>query len=127
MKQILTICVLILLSGCVAYPQVIHQNSYKQCDLITKRYRLKAIALRQTCGTLDCLVGGAIFGAGTVVVSGSFMVIGNFVFWIEKQGKCEDSEFNQQIESIRASWLNEPTLIEADLESDIDVNMGNDA
>jgi len=38
--------------------------------------------------------------AGSLIVSGSIVVAGNTVHWIEKQGKCDDSATNKAISNL---------------------------
>ena len=39
-------------------------------------------------GCVALLVGTGVVTAATAVVSGSFAVVGNIVYWFERQGQC---------------------------------------
>jgi hypothetical protein len=39
-------------------------------------------------GCISLLVAAGVVGAASLVVSGSIAVVGNVVYWAEKQGRC---------------------------------------
>jgi len=43
-----------------------------------------------SCGNL--LLGGLIATPASAIVSGSIMLVGNTIYWIEKQGRCDVEE-----------------------------------
>lgn len=49
------------------------------------------------CHDQNCLALAVVYTATTGVVSGSIVLVGNAVHWLEKVGKCDDSFLNQQI------------------------------
>lgn len=86
--------IITLLTGCVYYPTVDH--SYDNCALITNRLELDHTnlnAVPSSCKDEECvaqLVVYAAVPATTFVVSGSIVVVGNVIHWMEKEGTCED-------------------------------------
>lgn len=81
-----------LLQGCVFFPHT--TTVYDEaCRIETKQMTLRAeqFGYFASCSGNQCasmlVVIGAIT-AGSAVVSGSIVVIGNAVYWLEKQGKC---------------------------------------
>jgi hypothetical protein len=83
----------LLASGCVFYPKTV--ESYDPvCELRTRQMQLKSEVMHGTCGgstqseAVGCLALAAGITAGSAVVSGSIVVAGNTVYWLEKRGKC---------------------------------------
>ena len=79
----------LLLQGCVYVPHT--TSSYdEQCKIQTKRMTLRPEQLGTvgSCAGSDCVVALAALGAASAVISGSIVVVGNVVYWLEKQGKC---------------------------------------
>ncbi|OQY53657.1 MAG: hypothetical protein DRR08_15830 [Candidatus Parabeggiatoa sp. nov. 2] len=106
------ISILVLLSlltaGCFA-PAILTEKP-PECQLATKKLKLTVskdgslllggIALEgmlssHNCHTPECLliIPLATFAvsATSMIVSGSIVVVGNSIHWIEKQGRCESS------------------------------------
>lgn len=49
----------------------------------------------ESCGGSECAAGilsGLLWTSLTTVVSGSIVLVGNTVFWMEKQGRCDVKE-----------------------------------
>jgi hypothetical protein len=81
-----------LLQGCIYVP---HTTTWydEQCKIEAKHMTLRPeqIGALGSCSGRDCVVALAAFGviaAASAVVSGSIVVVGNVVYWLEKQGKC---------------------------------------
>ncbi len=73
--------------GCIAYPTKIEYYDY-ECNIQSRKLVLTADAVNIGCQhTADCM---ALLGAsaGSAIVSGSIVVAGNTVYWLEKRGKC---------------------------------------
>lgn len=86
----------ITLSGCVFVPRV--STSYnedcriveKQLDLHMKELelpRLDCSGSGNGCGYVGIVYAGV--AVGSAVVSGSIVLVGNTVYWLEEQGKCD--------------------------------------
>jgi hypothetical protein len=84
----------IALSGCVFFPRT--TPSYTgECLVVENRLTLDSVPLELNasgCSGDDCLlVLLAVYGgvtAGSAVVSGSVVLIGNTMYWLEKKGRC---------------------------------------
>src|SRR5260370_40058626 len=82
-------------SGCVFYPRTIEYYD-AECDIRYRALVLGTEAIKKDCSgkMLKGLESEACFAlvvamsAGSAIVSGSIVVIGNTVYWLEKQGKC---------------------------------------
>ena len=86
------VAAVLLLSGCIVVPRTTIAYD-EQCQIVRKQMSLKAeqVGLLADCSNDACvgvLVGAGVVTAVTAVVSGSVVVIGNVVYWLEKQGNC---------------------------------------
>jgi hypothetical protein len=95
--KIIIYCLLsIWLSSCIVYPDT-SQEQKQNCELVTKKITLKSeplIGSDLNCGSnsADCVAAAIAIATVSTVISGSIMVAGNTVHWIEQQGICDDSE-----------------------------------
>lgn len=101
-KILNSLLMLSLLQGCVAYPKETFRKDYERCDLVSREYHLamNRSGLKMLKGTGDpfqALVLAGIVASITTVVSGSVVVVGNTVHFLEKQGSCDDSFLNEQV------------------------------
>lgn len=100
--------ILISISGCAFVPRVSEEQKYlQQCKLFTKQLELDIEVIDASgCEKTDdvglCLLVYAV-GVPTVtlVVSGSIVVAGNTIHWMEYQGRCENSELSQRIKKLK--------------------------
>ena len=81
-----------LLAACIMVPQtrVVYDP---ECRMLTRQMTLELAVIGgfQSCGGDACLAMLAGMGAVTAasaVVSGSIVLMGNVVYWIERQGQC---------------------------------------
>ena len=82
-----------LLQACV-YAPITKEVYDADCQIISKHMTLQPvqIAAINHCSHNDCV---AILAAATAtvatsaVISGSIVVVGNVVYWFEKQGRCK--------------------------------------
>lgn len=81
-----------LLAGCVYLPNTTATYD-EQCQTFKRHMRLEV----QQVGTLmgcqgdACVAALVTFGAvtaATAIVSGSIVIVGNVVYWLEEQGRC---------------------------------------
>lgn len=101
-------------AGCTFMPTTDHHQPYaKNCDMITKRLTLdeprSATAFscrkgihggnRGGADFLGCLVfAGIIEPAGSLVISGSIVLINNSLHWLEYQGSCDKNKIDESVE-----------------------------
>jgi len=94
------------LSGCVAFPKIEPDQSAR-CKVTTKELGLYSASLEgdfiegmlrhshSPDGGVSVLLGvGAIYSA-SFVVSGSVVLVGNTIDWLEQQGTCDDGFIKQ--------------------------------
>ena len=85
--------VALLLSACVFSPRTVNFDD-PNCQGVKREMVLDSRVLEgyKQCNTGSCspdaVLMGAIGSTATFVVSGSIYVIGNVVYWIEKQLNC---------------------------------------
>jgi nitric oxide reductase large subunit len=92
MRAVLTAATALVLSSCVVVPQT-REVYDSDCQVTHKQIVLEAgvIGGFHHCGGDGCAVMLAAYGAVAVasaVVSGSIAVVGNVIYWAEKQGRC---------------------------------------
>lgn len=84
----------LLLQGCVYFPQT--SSVYDpECGVYERHMTLavEEVGFNGGCndeGCLALLVAVGAVSATTAVVSGSIVVVGNVVFWLEKKRQCKD-------------------------------------
>jgi hypothetical protein len=84
--------VALVLQGCVVVPHT--TSTYNpDCQLVSEHMELQPIQIAgmQSCQGNGCAAALAYYGAvaaASVVVSGSIVVVGNAVYWVEEHGRC---------------------------------------
>ena len=100
MKIIAIIAIAFLLSSCAVVPKLAQDTDDSRCDLLTRKMELDMVGGNANCssndarGTLVCLGIAGVVVATTAIISGSIVLAGNTVHWLEKQGQCDDSFVN---------------------------------
>ena len=81
-----------LLSACVYLPRITEVYD-ADCRVLSRRMDLMPVQLAaiQGCSNSGCaslLVAAGATAAASAVISGSIVIVGNVVYWFEKQGAC---------------------------------------
>jgi hypothetical protein len=68
----------------------------RECKVVAKHMELEVVQIGSLmgCSQADCAYLLALAGAtaaASAVVSGSIAIVGNVVYWLEKQGQCMKS------------------------------------
>jgi hypothetical protein len=101
------------LSGCFSAKIVDIQND--SCRLISNQYTLNiskqdpieqsltsiSACIDPACMLYTPLLTGVMIPTGSLVVSGSLVVVGNTVHWLEMQGRCNDSQSQRAMTTLR--------------------------
>lgn len=98
-KVVFIISLLIFcITSCVFLPETAdNQQYYNQCKMATKKLTLKVNVDKEysMCGGKDfkedplvCLVANGVVASASIVVSGSIVLIGNTIHWLEYQVSC---------------------------------------
>jgi hypothetical protein len=89
----------LILSACVYVPVVDEPDASASCKTYTKTMSLNTIEMQGNivqpgCNTGDCaatlLAAVVVVSAGSAIISGSIVVTGNTLHWLEYQGTCSD-------------------------------------
>jgi len=88
--------VALLISGCIYYPKRVEVYD-SDCNIRTRKLTLGVIGSNSvpSCSGGNagaCLAAIAAVGPVTAVVSGSIVVIGNTLYYMEKEGPCAASK-----------------------------------
>lgn len=82
------------------------------CGVSTHEYDLKLVkmgSISASCDSPECVLSIGIFAAAwtgvTAIVSGSIVVVGNTVHWLEQQGPCDNDKLEQQINNVNAPLI----------------------
>lgn len=81
-----------VLGGCVYVPKT--TTTYDEKCRFYKRHmtlEVQQVGVIAGCAGDACIAALTLFGAAsaaTAIVSGSVVVVGNVVYWLEKQGRC---------------------------------------
>lgn len=97
LKTFLPVALAFTLPACVVVPTVDkYQDSSAACRTYTRSMSLKSLdlPLNGACHDEECLAALLIISAGSVLISGSIVLTGNAVHWLEYQGTCSDSFLN---------------------------------
>ena len=82
----------VFISGCIYLPQT--STTYNaECKIDERHMTLEGrqVAEIANCSNEGCtamLIAAGVVSAATAVVSGSVVVAGNVVYWLEKKGQC---------------------------------------
>jgi aconitase A len=82
----------LLLAACVYVPRTTERYD-AECRVITRQMDLQPVQIAAItgCSNQGCaavLVAAGATAAASAVVSGSIVIVGNVVYWFEKQGRC---------------------------------------
>lgn len=89
----LPVLALVAVSGCMVVPRTVSSYS-TDCQVAEKHMTLETQQIgavahchnNAECASLLALYG--LVAAASAVVSGSVAVVGNVVYWVERQGQC---------------------------------------
>ncbi len=89
-KLLSLLLITLWLQGCgYFYPKQIEFYD-EDCQIIVKKYVLESVGIGGvgvSCQNEGCLIA-MIPAATTAIISGSIVVVGNTIHWMEKQGRC---------------------------------------
>ena len=82
----------LLLAGCIVVPQTTYRYD-PDCRIVARRMELQAVQVAAIggCSNEGCaalLAAAGLTAAASAVVSGSISLVGNVVYWLERQGQC---------------------------------------
>lgn len=82
----------VLLAACVMVPKTTYRYD-PECRVVARQMTLEPVQIAAFggCANSGCaslLAVAGVTAAASAVVSGSIAVIGNVVYWLERQGQC---------------------------------------
>jgi len=101
------------LSGCAFLPEQIAEDTGQgSCRISAPEWKLTFVEINNITACQGsgkdaafCLLTvGLVVPAGSFVVSGSIVIVGNTMHWLEYQGKCEDSFLRQQLVLFKSAF-----------------------
>ncbi len=91
-KHLLTLAALALLQACVVVPRTDsvydEECKYQRRQMVLEVQQIGAFGGCANDGCVALLVGAGVVAAASAVVSSSIAVVGNVVYWFERQGRC---------------------------------------
>ncbi len=112
MKIICIILLLCFLPACAFYPTTSNNQDSSGCDLYFKKLTVDVTSSQIQChgggnSAMACIMVSGVIAGGTAVVSGSIVLVGNTLHWLEKQGKCEDGFLHSKVLDHNKPLLND--------------------
>ncbi len=117
MFKILLVMVVVpmMISSCVVYPKVNPGQSSK-CILVTKELTIDIAKVEKLAfssgggkGELGAMVlilaGSAVAASTSLIVSGSIMVTGNTLHWLEEEGTCKKGIIREAVVDLSDSLV----------------------
>ena len=91
--RLLAILVALLLQACIYVPRTTEVYD-ADCQVTSKKMDLQPVQIAAFGGCSDSgcvtlLVAAGATAVASAVISGSIVVVGNVVYWFEKQGRCK--------------------------------------
>ena len=82
----------LLLQACVFVPRTTTKFD-EDCHILARHMTMEPVQIAQlsSCTNSQCtefMVIAGITAAASAVISGSIVIVGNVVYWMEKQGRC---------------------------------------
>ena len=96
LRHLILLCVITaLLQACIFVP-VTTEIFDEGCQIVAKQLEMHPVQIGTIahCSNENCaalLVAAGATAAASAVISGSIVVVGNVVYWFEKQGRCQRS------------------------------------
>ena len=81
-----------LLQSCIVVPRTVEVYD-PECQVVARHMDLQSVQVGYIAGCSDqgcaaLIVAAAATVTASAIISGSIVVIGNTVYWFEKQGRC---------------------------------------
>jgi len=102
-RPVIIVSLVANLIACAFVPKVDHKQQYaKSCEMYTKELTLDAVSLGglDCGGNSSCVVVASLVPVTTFLVSGSIVLVGNTVHWLEYQGSCDESLLQSSINKL---------------------------
>lgn len=92
-RRLSGLAIVLSLSACIMVPRTTEVYD-ADCRISSKHMDLQPLQIGRFshCHNQECaalLVAAGATAAASTVISGSIVIVGNVVYWFEKQGRCE--------------------------------------
>lgn len=89
-KALTVILFCVFATACVYVPRQAEEQPYaERCDIASRSYALDVEVIGDMgCHNEGCLIALGIVPAGSLIVSGSIVLINNTYHWLEYQSRC---------------------------------------
>lgn len=79
----------LLLAGCVSSARQVEYYD-EGCSIQSKKmvFETQPLGSLNCTQSRECLATTLVIGAGSTLIAGSIVVVGNTVYWMERVGKC---------------------------------------
>jgi len=112
-KAVAIIFIPLFITSCAVVPVTRpHSEQDSSCGLSTHKWDLELIQVGHysaSCNSPECVLAtglGAVVVVGvTAIVSGSIVLVGNAVHWVEQQGGCDAKEREQRLRDINSPLI----------------------
>ncbi|MDW6005397.1 hypothetical protein [Vibrio mangrovi] len=110
LKSLFTVPLILLLSACVVLPETAKEQDYAQtCEMSTRKLQLTIVkddvgvchSIHSKEELLACLTVGGVISSASLIISGSIVVVGNTIHWLEYQTTCSESDSESEQELSR--------------------------
>ena len=95
-NALLALTASLLAAGCVSTAREIEYYD-ADCEIQSRKMVLDVQRLGNLNCTQsrECLATTLVIGAGSTLIAGSIVIVGNTVYWLERVGKCAARPFNR--------------------------------
>lgn len=102
-KSLVIILSILMLSSCTAYKAKQIQYFDEECGIKSKKYvfaedQIPLLSKGRKCENEECLklflssvIGKVFVGPISTIISGTVVVTGNTIYWLEKTAKCQNT------------------------------------
>ena len=114
-KKFLLISSSLLVVACAVVPvKKPHSQRDVACGLSTHEWDLKMVqagSYSANCNSPECVVSVGLVAAAatgiTAIVSGSIVLVGNMIHWVEQQGDCDIDKLDNVVNEINKPLLDQ--------------------
>ena len=108
-KTIWLLAGIALLSGCIVTPRTVHDSDHGDCRLVTRKWELETSMVGAgACTNEACVAALLALPVVSGAISGSIVIVGNTLHWLEAQGRCSTLALNQAERDIADSKSEPP-------------------
>lgn len=82
-----------LLAACIVTPKTIDDVQHRDCRLVTRKWELEtSVVGAGACINEACVAALLALPVVSGAISGSIVLVGNTLHWLEAQGRCSETD-----------------------------------